>query len=298
MNRAWPLKCGNNPEAVIFRVPLPQSSPPVFPEHAMSEAFRERLYESEAIVLSRLDYGEADRILIVFTPTRGRLDVIAKGARKSKSRLGPSLDYFSRVHLQLTRGRDLDVVRSVESIDRFPYLSENLDAFGHASYFVELVKAMTQPREEHRQIFDLLASSLTLLNQKVDSWIIARHFEMALLFELGYRPELFQCVNCKRAIQEEVNSFSASMGGMLCPDCRNEDPASVPLSVNAQKYLRMLEREGLAAAARYSPSNLERMEIQQVTSHYIRQVAEREFKSLRVLHSLQEVTLEPTPGTG
>lgn len=264
----------------------------------MSESLRERLYESEAIVLSRLDYGEADRILVVFTPTRGRLDVIAKGARKSKSRLGPSLDYFSRVYMELTRGRELDVVRSVESIDRFPYLSENLDAFGHASYFVELVKAMTQPREEHRRVFDLLASSLTLLNEKVDSWIIARHFEMALLFELGYRPELFQCVNCKRPIQAEVNSFSASMGGMLCPECRNEDPASVPLSVNAQKYLRMLEREGLAVTARYAPTDLERMEIQQVASHYIRQVAERDFKSLRVLHSLQEVTLQPTPGTG
>lgn len=264
----------------------------------MSDSLRERLYQSEAIVLSRIDYGEADRILVVFTPNRGRLDVIAKGARKSKSRSGPLLDYFSRVNLELARGRELDIVRSVESIDRFPFLSENLDAFGHASYFVELVKTLTQPREEHRQVFQLLASSLTLLNEQVDPWVIARHFEMALLFELGYRPELFQCVNCRRPIEAEVNWFSAELGGMLCPDCRNEDPASVPLSVNTQKYLRLLEREGLAAAARYTPVLAERMEIQQVTSHYIRHVAEREFNSLRVLHSLQQVTLQPTPGTG
>jgi DNA repair protein RecO (recombination protein O) len=263
----------------------------------MSDSLRERLYQSEAIVLSRLDYGEADRILVVFTPTRGRLDVIAKGARKSKSRLGPSLDYFARVFLELARGRELDIVRSVETVDRFPYLSENLDAYGHASYFVELVKGLTQPREGHRRVFDLLASSLTLLNEKVDPWVIARHFEMALLYELGYRPELFQCVNCKRPILEKVNSFSAEMGGMLCPDCRNEDPASIPLSVNTQKYLRLLEREGLAAAARFTPGLYQRMEIQQVTSHYIRHVAEREFNSLRVLNSLQQVTLQPTPGT-
>jgi len=264
----------------------------------MSESLRERLYQSEAIVLSRLDYGEADRILVVFTPNRGKLDVIAKGARKSKSRLGPSLDYFSRVYLELARGRELDVVRSVESIDRFPHLSENLDAFGHASYFVELVKGLTQPREEHRQVFDLLASSLTLLNQGVDPWVIARHFEMALLYTLGYRPELFQCVNCKRVIQPEINYFSAGLGGLLCPECRNEDPSSMPLSVNTQKYLRLLEREGLAAAARVKPDIGERMEIQQVTGHYVRHVAEREFHSLRVLQSLQQLTMQPSPGTG
>lgn len=264
----------------------------------MTDSLREKLYRSEAIVLSRLDYREADRILIVVTPARGKLDVIAKGARKAQSRLGPQLDYFARVNLELARGRELDVVRSVETIDRFPYLRENLDAFGHASYFVELVKNLTQPREEHRDVYDLLARSLVLLNQKVDPWVIARHFEMALLTALGYRPELFQCVNCKRPIEPEVNAFSAELGGMLCPHCRNEDPASIPLSLNAQKYLRLLEREGLASAARIKPSPMNKMEIQQVTSHYIRHVAEREFHSLRVLDALQQATLESTRGTG
>lgn len=264
----------------------------------MTDSLRERLYRTEAIVLSRLDYGEADRILVVYTHDRGKLDVIAKGARKSKSRLGPSLDYFSRVALDLVRGRELDVVRGVESIDRFPRLSENLEAYAHASYFVELVKSLTQAREENRRVYDLLASSLALLNEGVDAWIIARHFEMALLYELGFRPELFECVNCRRPIEAEVNAFSAELGGMLCPECRNTDPSAIPLSVNAQKYLRLLEREGLSAVARLRLSLAERMEIQQVTSHYIRHIAEREMYSLRVLATLQQGTLQPAPGTG
>jgi DNA repair protein RecO (recombination protein O) len=262
----------------------------------MTDSLREKLYRSEAIVLSRMDYGEADRILIILTPNRGKLDVIAKGARKAQSRLGPQLDYFAHVNLELARGRELDVVRSVESIDRFPYLRENLEAFGHASYFVELVKNLTQPREEHRQVYDLLARSLVLLNEKVDPWAIARHFELALLTALGYRPELFHCVNCRQPILPEANAFSAELGGLLCPRCRNGDPASIPLSLNAQKYLRLLEREGLAAAARIKPDPTDKMEIQQVTSHYVRHVAERDFHSLRVLGALQQATL--TPGTG
>jgi DNA repair protein RecO (recombination protein O) len=103
---------------------------------------------------------------------------------------------------------------------------------------------------------------------------------------------MFTCVNCQQAIAAERNSFSSELGGLLCPRCRNEDPSSFPLSVNAQKYLRTLERSGLAAAARFSPSPMERLEIQQVTSHYVRHIAERDFHSLRVLGALQQVTLE------
>ncbi|HEV2073269.1 MAG TPA: DNA repair protein RecO [Thermomicrobiales bacterium] len=264
----------------------------------MTDSMREKLYRSEAIVLSRMDYGEADRILVILTPARGKLDVIAKGARKAQSRLGPQLDYFARVNLELARGRELDVVRSVESIDRFALLRENLEAFGHASYFVELVRNLTQPREEHRELYDLLARSLVLLNEKVDPWAIARHFELALLTALGYRPELFHCVNCRQPIQPEVNAFSAELGGLLCPRCRNEDLASIPLSLNAQKYLRLLERGGLAAAARIKPGPADKIEIQQVTSHYVRHVAERDFHSLRVLGALQQATLELAPGSG
>lgn len=257
----------------------------------MPESLRDKIFRTEAIVLSRLDVGEADRIVVVFTPYRGKLDVIAKGARRAQSRLGPQLDYFSRVGLQLSRGRDLDVVTSAETMDRLPRLREDLDAYGHACYFVELVKGMTQPREEHQEVYDLLKNSLVLLNDGVDPWVIARHFEMALLYTLGYRPELFHCVHCKSPMQPERNSFSAGLGGLLCPRCRGEDLASIPLSINAQKYLRLLERKGLAAAARVSPSSLERIEIQQVTGHYVRHIAEHDFNSLRVLGSLQRSTL-------
>lgn len=260
----------------------------------MSTNYRDRQYRSEAVVLGRTDLGEADRILIVFTPTRGRLDVIAKGARKALSRLGPTLDLFNQVQIELTHGRELEVVRSVTAIDRHPRLREDLNAYGHASYCAELVRIFTQPREAHQEIYQLLVSSFALLDDGIDPWIIARHFEMALLDALGYRPELFQCVNCSRPIQQEVNAFSASLGGLLCPECRSEDPTAIPLSVNAQKYLRLLVREGLAAVVRLAPSAKERLEIQQVTAHYVRYIAEREIQSLKVLADLQPKTLQPS----
>jgi len=263
----------------------------------MQESLRDRLYRSEAVVLSRLNYAEADRILVVFTPFRGKVDVIAKGARKTTSKLGPHLDYFARINLDLARGRELDVVTGAETVDAFPRLRENLDAYGHACYVVELVKGLTQPRQEHRDVYELLVSSLTLLDEGVEPWVVTRHFELALLHALGYRPELFSCVACKEPIVAERNCFSAELGGLLCPRCRNDDPASIPPSVNAQKYLRTMERSGLAVAARLRPSASERLEVQQVTSHYVRHIAEREFNSLRILGALQQADALASPGT-
>lgn len=261
----------------------------------MSSSFREKLFRTEAIVLGRLDYGEADRILVVFTPGMGRLDLIAKGARKTQSRLGPSLDLFANVNLELARGKELDVVRSVVPVRRFDSLRGDLNAYAHASYYAELVRAFAQPREEHPEIYDLLVRSLVLMDEGVDIWMITRHFELALVTALGYRPELFACVSCGRPIQPEVNAFSASLGGLLCDACRGEDPGAIPLSVNAQKYLRILQRDGLAAAARVRPTLQERQEIQHVMTHYIRHIAEREFLSLRVIHDVQASTFTREP---
>src|SRR5680860_307014 len=130
----------------------------------MNQSLRERLYRTDAIVLQSRDLGEADRICVVFTPHRGKISIIAKGARRAKSRLGPYLDYFSEVALHLTRGRDLDVVTSVTTIDQQPNLRENIDAYGHAAHFAELVRDLTKENKENHRVYDLLSSSLVLLN--------------------------------------------------------------------------------------------------------------------------------------
>ena len=247
---------------------------------------RDRSYDTEAIVLDRRPFGEADRILVVFTPQYGRLDLIAKGASKTKSRSGPYLDLCSWVRLELAVGRDLDVVRSVQPVRMFPSLGTDLERYCHASYFVELVKTLTQVDEPHAGIFDLLSRSLVLLDEGVDPWVITRHFELSILNELGYQPQLFTCVGCGEEITATTNAFSAVLGGLLCANCRDLDPVSIPLSVNAQKYLRIMQRDGLAAVARLAPSLQERAEIQRVTESYARYVADKDLRSLR---SMQDI---------
>jgi DNA repair protein RecO (recombination protein O) len=256
----------------------------------MSQSLRERLYRTDAIVLQIRDLGEADRILVVFTPTRGKVSIIAKGARRTKSRLGPYLDHFSQVALHLSKGRDLDVVTSAVTIRQHVNLSSDIDAFGHAAHCAELVRDLTEEHQEHPGVFELLASSLTLLDEGVNPWHVARHFELGLLVALGYRPELFHCLNCQRDLDPCPNVFSSRMGGMLCDDCNRMDPSGVLLSVNAQKYLRTLARSGLGAVVKLDPDTSERQQINQAMMAYLHHVGERDFTSLRVLSAMQTAT--------
>ncbi|HWK81934.1 MAG TPA: DNA repair protein RecO, partial [Thermomicrobiales bacterium] len=179
-------------------------------------------------------------------------------------------------------GRDLDVVTSADVLDSHERLRGDLDAFACASYFAELVRHLTHDREENWRVYDLLRKSLALLDQEVDSWAVTRHYELALLSALGYQPELFACVECREPLEATTNVFSARLGGMLCPACANLDRSGEAMSVNAQKYLRQLVRNGLAAVVRLQPSETERMEIERAIAAYIRHVAERDFSSLRV----------------
>lgn len=260
----------------------------------MELSLRNRLYRTEAIVLNRQNYGEADRILVVYTPSRGRMSIIAKGIRRPKSRFGSYLDYFARVSLDLAKGRDLDVVTGVSAIDSHERLRTDTESYGYAAYFAELTRHLTQDRQENRPLYDLLASSLALVNEGVDPWPVARHFELGILTLLGYRPELFRCVNCAKELEAESNSFSSQLGGMLCPACRLADPAAISLSVDAQKYMRTLARSGLTSVIRLVVPEPLQNEVAHAVASYLRFIAERDFSSLRVLDAMMAQPVHPS----
>ncbi len=253
----------------------------------MTGSLRDRIYRTDAVVLSRLEYGEADRILTVYTPHHGKLRVIAKGARKPASKLLPHLEYFTRTRLMLARGRDLDVVTGAETIDRHLGLREDLEAYAHASHCVEVLHRLTEDRQENEAVYDLLARTLRLLADGVDSFAVTRHFELALLTLLGFKPELYRCVSCRTEVQAAANAFSVRLGGVLCPLCRPSDMGARELSLNAQKYLRTLDRSGLSAAVRLPVDADLETEIEGAVGAYFRHLMERDLNSLRVWHEMR-----------
>ena len=237
-------------------------------------------------MLSRIDFGEADRVVTVYSRQLGKLRVVAKGARRPLSRLGPHLEYFCRTQLMLTKGRDLDVVTGAETINAHLALRANLDAYGHASHMVELVARLTEERQENAVVFDLLAGSLQLLAEGVDPYHVTRHFELALLNHLGYRPELQQCVECRESLTQAPHPFVANLGGYLCEQCQPRGVALRHITVDAQKYLRAVERNGLGAIVNLQLDSPLQGEIERLLADYLRHISERDLSSLRVWREL------------
>ena len=116
---------------------------------------RERLYRVQAIVLKRTDYGEADRLLTLFTPDLGKMRAIAKGVRKPSSRKSGHVELFTHSALLLAKGRHLDIVTQADTIDAFMPLRENLERVGYAYYLAELVDRFSEEGTENRALFDL-----------------------------------------------------------------------------------------------------------------------------------------------
>lgn len=209
-----------------------------------------RRYVTEAIVLSRFDYGEADRILTLITPGGGKIKAIAKGIRRQKSRIGGSLEPFAELRLALAQGRTFEVITQVEVIHAWLNLRDDLVSFGTASYIAELADGTLEERHAAESVYLLLKRAYEILDAGMAPGRVARWFEMHLADELGVRPEVDRCVECGRLIgADERYRWMPPLGGVLCERCPGPPYERAGLSLDALKLLKAYQRQDVEALA-------------------------------------------------
>jgi DNA repair protein RecO (recombination protein O) len=249
----------------------------------------QRSFRVEAVVLRHADWGEADRILTLYTRERGKQRAVAKGARKIKSRKAGHLEPFTRVTLQLAKGRDLFIITQADTLDAYMPIHEDLGKTSQAAYLSELLDRFTYEDEsENSSIYNLFKESLGRIANEQDPWLAIRYYEVHLLDFLGYRPHLFDCANCGEKIQAEDQYFSAAAGGVLCPRCGAGLPGAWKVSVGALKYLRHFQRSDYASAKRASPDTELRNEIEMLLQRYISYLLERKLNSAEFIKQIQK----------
>jgi DNA repair protein RecO (recombination protein O) len=241
-----------------------------------------------AIILRHANWGEADRLVTLYTREQGKMRAIAKGARKITSRKAGHLEPFTQVKLQLARGRDLFIVTQADTLDAYQPLRENLVLTGYASYLVELLdRFVYEEGSANPTLFRLLADSLKRLADGEDTWLAVRYYEIRLLDFLGFRPQLLECANCGREIKAEDQFFSFSLGGVVCPRCGQGLPHLKTISVETLKYLRHFQRSSYGEAARARPSAEVRAETENLMQAYFTYLLERELNSPGFLKSVR-----------
>ena len=255
-------------------------------------------YNSTAIVLRRLHFGETDNILTLYSRERGRISAIAKGARKPISRLSGATEALTCVRFGLATGSTMDIVTQAEVKESFPLLRHDLHRLAHGMYFAELLASFVAEEDPNPDLFDLLMAGLFLLQMVDPPETGARWFELRLLEELGYSPLLEECAVCHAPIAlksspEADCAFSPSHGGTLCLDHSHPDRFGdhTVLSDSALRYLKALDRVPVAAASSVrsvvSPTLSDQEQTRLALRRYIRYHLDRELKSLDFLDSLR-----------
>ena len=254
-----------------------------------------RNYQTEAIVIKKTKLGEADSILTLYTPHLGKIQGFAKSLRKPKSKLAGHLELLTHSLVSLARGRNLDTITGSQTINSFLPLKSDLWLTSCALYTTELVNQFTADHIENYPLFQLLLETMQQICQAGNKELTLRYFELHLLNEVGYRPQLQQCVSCHLTLEPATNSFCPGAGGMLCPNCSPSQPLTYPLSVNAQKVLRLLQSSDYNAANQLKIDPELSRELEEVMSGYLKYLLEREVKSATWLDTLREQIKQPTP---
>jgi len=247
-----------------------------------------RTYQTEAIIIKKTKLGEADRILTLYTSDLGKIQAVAKGIRRPRSRLAGHLELLTHSLVSLARGRNLDTIIGSQTINSFLPLKSDLQLSSYALYTIELVNQFTADHIENRPLFQVLLDTMERLCQANDNDLLLRYFELHLLNEVGYRPQLQQCVTCQQPLEPVTNSFSYSNGGMVCSNCYPDQQLARPLSLNALKVLRLLQSGDYATASRLRMNSQLSHELEAVMRDYLKYLLEREVKSVIWLDTLRE----------
>jgi DNA repair protein RecO (recombination protein O) len=201
--------------------------------------------KTQAVVLRSIRYGEADRILHLYTPHRGRIGAIAKGVRRTRSRFGGRLEPFFRLDLVLHEGRgELLTVTAAETVDGYPRLRADGAALDASARACDAVSRLFETDEPHPAVYNLLCNELALLDGDPAR---ATHrnqlaFRLKLLLAAGLAPQLAACTAC--GAQDHLTGFSGAAGGVVCSAC---EASSFPLDEAAHAFLAAALGAPLAA---------------------------------------------------
>lgn len=245
------------------------------------------LYKTEGIVLRTRNLGEADRIITLYTREHGKIEGVARGSRRVRSRLIGGTQLFTHGWYMMFSGRSLETVSQAEIKRSFVGLREDLVKLAHASYIAELLDVSLEPGEPSEELFTLLEEAFVALDEGVSPPLVARWFELRLMDLLGYHPELLSCVGCGGEPAEA--RFSVREGGLLCPRCIARDTTAIPIGRSTVEWMKRLlatrgNRLGVMRLSREDDRVLEA-----VGRSYIDFRLSRPLKSLSFLASVKDL---------
>ena len=240
-------------------------------------------YRTTGFIIKRTDFGEADRILTIFTQYKGKVSAIAKGVRKMESRKGGNVELFNLTRFQLAEGKTMDIVLEAEVEASYQKLREDLHLVSLVYQLVELVDQFIQEDQANSIAFLLFKQAIESLNDSPTEDAarkILAYFQINFLTSVGFKPELNQCVKCGDKLVEEGTVFSPHLGGVVDSKDRGTVVSGMEISIEAIKTLRFFQIEGWSKAKRLKIDEVVLPEVENLLQNYLEFVLEKELRTV------------------
>ena len=235
-------------------------------------------FKTYGIILKRQNFGEADRIVTILTEKFGKIRVLAKGVRKTLSKMAGHLEPFCLTRLELAEGRNLDIICGAEVKNSFFEIRNDLQKTTISFYMAEIIDKMMEEGQAHEEIFHLFRSTLEHANEVIGPLLIS-YFEINFLDQMGFKPELYNCLICRKDIRAGENRFDFNHGGLICASCGQGHVVSSDLI----KILRLFLRHDFTTIKKIKAEAKLIREVQTLTSQYLKHIHQQDFKSERFL---------------
>ncbi|MFD2672370.1 DNA repair protein RecO [Marinicrinis sediminis] len=240
----------------------------------------------EGIVIRSFDYGEGNKIIRLLTE-QGKVTLMAKGAKKVKSRHGAVSQLFTQADFVFYQSGEMGTLNAGETIHSFHAIRSDLLKSAYASYLTELVDRMMEDNEASQAIYQQLLAALTAIESDKDPELIIHAFELKMLHLAGYTPVFSHCVHCGQQ-EKGLPAFSPSLGGMLCPDCLQQDAYRLAMNEKTLKILALLQRLDLRRLGETKVSAQTRKEMKASMNAFIDTHIQLKLKSRSFLEQMEK----------
>lgn len=243
--------------------------------------------ETKGIVIRQTKYSEADKILTIFTKEKGKIQAIAKGARRPKNHLMGSTEIFCYSEFLMYNGKSLYNINQGQIIDAFYSLREDIYKLSYATFILELIDSSVLEEEPNDLLFELLVKTLKTLSDMKDNFNkLLLAFQIKYISFVGFRPQLSECVSCGSEINNNVR-FDILEGGVVCEKCFTSNFNQLNISRNIIEtmkrllYIKLDELDDITIS-KSDEKKIEEVLIKYITSH----IEKKSFKSLDFLKTL------------
>ena len=251
-----------------------------------------RQFRRQGLVLHSKPLGEADLMVTVLTSDEGKVRAVARGARKTTSKLVGHLEPLTQVEVLLSKGNEFSYVSQAQVLENFGFLKTDLGGVTRGLYLAELASWYAVEEAPGASIYNLLLEALRLLPDCRNPDAVLRCFEIQLLKVSGFMPELYDCVECGEELPPRAHQFSPEAGGVVCNQCRPANVVLRPLSVDALKVLRFLSNATLAESDRLKLEDAVADEVSKLLSVLLSYWPDHEIRSRRFMEHVQHSTAE------